>query len=243
MVGSALLYGESPWEEYETFARGLLAERDRLGAIVDNALSGLAVAAASQGRAEESAELFAAYEAALIERGDGLTARTEGQNRGSARYLNGELDAAEQLYRMSWDALGELGERGYRSTLGALFALALIELDRRDEAEAILAEVEGMNIEDDWLTVSFVDVVHARLATLDGRHEDAVAAASRAVELSDGGYFLLRPWHATELGRALAAAGRDAEARQALEEAIRLARVKGSLLYERRAQDVLDTLG
>ena len=69
-----------------------------------------------------------------------------------------------------------LGERGFRSTLGALFALALVELGRRDEAEAILDEVEGLGTEDDWLTAACVDVVRARLATLDGRHDDAVAA-------------------------------------------------------------------
>ena len=53
-------------------------------------------------------------------------------------------------------------------------------------------------------------------------------------ELGNEGYFLLRPWFTTELGRALAAAGRDDEAREALEEAIRLARVKGSTASTRQ---------
>ncbi|MGZ4290773.1 MAG: tetratricopeptide repeat protein, partial [Gaiellaceae bacterium] len=242
LAGSALLYGESTWDEYETFARGLLAERDRLGRTVDNVISGLAVAASARDRADESARLFADFEAALLERGDEFSVRSQGQNRGFGRYLAGDLDAAEQIYRRSWHALGEVGEQGFRSTLGALFALALIELGRRDEAEAILDEAQALGPEDDWLTVASVGVVSARFASLDGRHDDAVAAARSAVELSDEGYFVLRPWFTTELGRALAAAGRDAEARQVLEEAIRLARVKGSTIYERRAQDVLDAL-
>jgi class 3 adenylate cyclase/tetratricopeptide (TPR) repeat protein len=241
-VGIALLYGESTWEEYETFAHGMLAERDRLGRVVDNALSGLAVAASATGRAEESVRLFGEYEAALIERGDEHSARTEGQNRGWGLYLAGDLEGAEPVYRLSWDALGELGERGFRSTLGALFAIDLLELGRREEAEAILDEAEGLGSEDDWLTDAFVAVVRARLASLDGRHDDAVAAARHAGELGDAGYFMLRPWFTTEHGRALAAAGRDDEARQVLEEAVRLARVKGSLVYERRAQALLDTL-
>ncbi|HST15186.1 MAG TPA: AAA family ATPase [Gaiellaceae bacterium] len=243
MIGSALLYGESSWDAYEAFARGLLDERDRLGRIVDNALSGLAVAASAQGHADESKRLFAQYADALLERGDEYNARTQGQNRGYGLYLAGELEAAENVYRKSWDALGEVGERGFRSTLGGLLALALVELDRRDEAEAILAEVDGLSAEDDWLTVACADLVRARLATLDGRHGDAVAAARRATDLGDEGYFLLRPWFTTELGRALAAAGRGEEARDVLAEAIRVARVKGSQLYVRRAQDVLDTLG
>ncbi len=242
LIGTALLYGESSWSEYEEFARALLDERDRLGRIVDNALAGLAVAASAQGRTDESIQLFGEYEAALVERGDEYNARTQGQNRGYGRYLVGHLETAEQIYRQSWDALGEVGERGFRSTLGGLLALALVELDRRDEAEEILAQVDGMSTQDDWLTVACADIVRARLATLDGRHEDAVAAARHAADLGDAGYFLLRPWFTTELGRALAVAGRGDEARDVLAEAIRVARVKGSLLYARRAQDVLDTL-
>ncbi len=242
MIGAALIYGESSWSEYEEFARGLLDERDRLGRVVDNALAGLAVAASSQGRTDESIQLFAEYEAALVERGDEYSARTQGQNRGYGLYLVGELEAAEQIYRQSWNALGEAGERGFRSTLGGLLALVLVELDRRDEAEDILAQVDGMSAEDDWLTVACADVVRARLATLDGRHEDAVAAAGHAAELGNAGYFMLRPWFTTELGRALAAAGREDEARDVLVEAIRVADVKGSLLYARRARNVLDTL-
>jgi class 3 adenylate cyclase/tetratricopeptide (TPR) repeat protein len=243
MIGTALIYGESSWDEYEEFAQGLLNERDRLGRIVDNALSGLAVAASAQGRTGESMQLFADYQSALLERGDEYQARTQGQNWGYGLYVAGDFAAAEQVYRQSWDALGEVGERGFRSTLGGLLALTLVELDRRGEAEEILVQVDGMTAEDDWLTVACAEVVRARLATLDGRHDDAVAAARRATDLGNEGYFLLRPWFATELGRALAAAGRDDEARQVLDEAIRVARVKGSTLYERRAQDVLGALG
>jgi tetratricopeptide (TPR) repeat protein len=241
-IGTALLYGESTWEEYETFARGILAERDRLGRIVDNALSGLAVAASATGRPEESERLFVEYEAGLVERGDEHAARTQGQNRGYGLYLAGDLEGAERVYRRTWDALGEVGERGFRSTLGALLALALLELGRGDEAEAILDEAAALGSEDDWFTDALVAVVRARLASRDGRPDDAVAAARHAAELGDSGYFLLRPWFTTEYGRALAAAGRDEEARHVLEEAIRLARVKGSTVFERRAQELLDGL-
>jgi tetratricopeptide (TPR) repeat protein len=242
-IGAALLYGESSWEDYETFARAILAERDRLGRSVDFALAGLAVAASAAGRTDESERLFADYEAALIERGDEHNARAEGQNRGWGLYLAGDLAGAEPVFRRSWDALGEAGERGFRSTLGALFALDLLELGRRGEAEAILDEAEALGGEDDWLTDAFVAVVRARLATLDGRHDDAVAAARNAAELGDAGYFVLRPWFTSEHGRALAAAGRDDEAREVLREAIRVAHVKGSAVYVRRAQDLLDGLG
>jgi len=241
-IGTALMYGDSTWDEYETFAQGFLAERDRLGRVVDNALSGLAVAASARSRADEAARLFGDYEAALIERGDEYSLRTQGQNHGFGLYLAGDLEESVRVYRRSWDALGEVGERGFRSTLGGLFALALLEAGCRGEAEAILTEAEALGSEDDWLTTASVELVRSRLATRDGRHEDAVAAARLAADLGDAGYFMMRPWFQTEHGRALAAAGRDDEARRVLEEAIRTARVKGSTVFERRAQDVLDGL-
>ena len=242
-IGSALMYGDSSWDEYETFARGLLAERDRLGRIVENALNGLAVAASARGHFDEAAQLFSDHQAALNERGDAYNARSQGQNRGFGLYLAGDFEASEEVYRVSWDALGAAGERGFRSTLGALFALTLVELGRRDEAESILDEAQGLSPEDDWLTTASIEVVRARLAALDGRHEDAVAAGKHAAEIGDEGYFMLRSWFTAEHGRALVAAGRDDEARQVLGEAVRLARVKGSIVFERRAQDLLAALG
>jgi tetratricopeptide (TPR) repeat protein len=238
-MGSALMYGASPWPEYEEFARGLLAERDRLGRLAANAIAGLAAAASYQGRHEESAQLFAQHVTELYERGDESAIRTNSQNRGYARELAGDLEGAERIHREGWDALGEIGERGYRSTDGALLALVLIDLGRRSEAEAILAEVEEIAPEDDWLTAAMIALVQARLATADGRHEEAIAAARRAVELGNQGYVLLSPWWVMGLGRAFAAAGRDDEARDALEEAIRLARVKGSTVLEAQARALM----
>jgi tetratricopeptide (TPR) repeat protein len=114
-----------------------------------------------------------------------------------------------------------------------------MELGRRDEAEAVLAETEEIASEDDWLTSALVAVVHARLATADGRHDEAIAAARRAAELGNEGYFLLSPVWMVELGRALSAAGRQDEAREALEDAVRRARVKGSTVLEEQARALL----
>ena len=187
--------------------------------------------------------LFGDYEAAAdrarrrARRAHGR-ARTEG-----GLYLAGDLEGAEPIYR------AQLGRprRGRRTRLsldlGGLLALALLELGRRREAEAILDEAEALG-------------ARGRLADGGLRRRCACAARGRstaamtkrslprghAAELGDAGYFMLRPWFTTEHGRALAAAGRDDEARRVLEEAIRLARVKGSTVFEHRAQDLLDTL-
>jgi tetratricopeptide (TPR) repeat protein len=242
-MGTALMYGASPWADYEAFGSALLADRDRLGHVAANVRGGLAMAAAYQLRFEESAQIFEQFAADLLERGNEVGLRSISQNRAYARQLAGDLDAAESIYREAWDAYGELGERGFRSTVGGLLALTLLELGRRAEAEAIAAESAELAPSDDWLTAASLAAVEARIATDDGRHDDAVATARRAVEIGNEGYILLAPWWATELGRALAAAGRAEEARGTLEEAMRLARAKGSAVYELRAQALLDDLG
>ena len=239
IMGTALMYGASPWSEYEAYANSLLDERERLGRLAANALAGLAASAAFQGRHEEASALFAQHTSELYERGDESAIRTNSQNPGYARELAGDLEGAERIYREGWDALGEIGERGFRSTDGALLAHALMGLGRRGEAETILAEVEEIAPEDDWLTAAGIALVQARLATADGRHEDAIAVAQRAVELGNDGYFLLSPWWWIGLGRTLAAAGRADEARDALEEAIRRARVKGSTALEAQARALM----
>ena len=161
-MGSALMYGESTWTEYEAFARALLADRDRLGQIAANVLAGLASAAAYQARFDESTRLFAEHEASLLERGDEFSARSLGQSRGIALYLAGDLESAEHVYRRSWVALGEAGERGFRSTLGTLLAFVMHEQGRRDEAEAIVAESEALTSADDWLTFASVAAMRPR---------------------------------------------------------------------------------
>jgi len=239
IMGTALMYGASPWPEYEAYANSLLDERDRLGRLAASALAGLAASASHQGRHEEASELFAQHMSELYERGDESAIRTNSQNRGFARELAGDLEAAERIHREGWDALGAIGERGFRSTDGALLANVLLDLGRRGDAEEILAEVAEIAPEDDWLTEAIVAVVQARLATDDGRHDEAVALAKRAVELGDNGYFVLSPWWYRGLGCALAAAGRDDEAREALEESIRRANVKGSTVFADQARALL----
>jgi class 3 adenylate cyclase/tetratricopeptide (TPR) repeat protein len=239
IMGTALMYGASPWSEYEAYAKSLLDERDRLGRLAASALAGLAASAAYQGRHEEASELFAQHNSELYERGDESAIRTNSQNRGFARELAGDPEAAERIHREGWDALGAIGERGFRSTDGALLANVLLDLGRRGDAEEILAEVAEIAPEDDWLTEGIVALVQARLATDDGRHEEAVALAKKAVELGDNGYFVLSPWWYRGLGCALAAAGRDDEAREALEESIRRANVKGSTVFADQARALL----
>ena len=135
---------------------------------------------------------------------------------------------AESLLRADWLVLGELGERGFRSTTGCLLAFVVAEQGRNDEAEQIVEEAEALTSEDDWLTFAFGACARAVVGQGRGQHDGAVAYARRGVELADATeYVLLQPWFYYELGRALVGAGRREEAADALQACVRLARIKG----------------
>jgi tetratricopeptide (TPR) repeat protein len=136
-----------------------------------------------------------------------------------------------------------MGERGFRSTVGAHLGEALVELDRADEALAVLDEAEALAA-DDWLTVSHCRYVRGLAASRRGEHERAIELLREATSIADArDYIITRMNHRLGLGRVLLAARRLEEARDALEEGLRLALVKvGSVVYERRARRLLAEL-
>ena len=78
--------------------------------------------------------------------------------RGSIEIAVGEYELAEEILRTGWDGLGEVGERGMRSTVGGYLGEVLARLGRLDEAEALLDEALGISTLDDWVTVSQVRI-------------------------------------------------------------------------------------
>ena len=73
--------------------------------------------------------------------------------------------------REGWDGLGELGERGIRSTVGGYLGEMLARLGELEEAEAILDEAMSMSTPDDWVTVAQVMIGRAFVASGRGDHE------------------------------------------------------------------------
>jgi len=240
MVGAGMGYGSTRWLEFEAFARSILADRARLGRLAADAETGLSAAAAYQGRFGEARDLLNARVADADEHGDTFGVINARQDIGWLHYLAGDLAGAELELRACWDELGELGERGFRSTSGAMLAVMLAKLGRVAEAGEITAEAAAMASDDDFLTHATAEVARASIAAAKGDPGEAVRRSHRAVEIADGSqYVLLRPWFWLELGEHLLAVNRPDEARQALEEAIRLARIKGSTVFEDRGRALL----
>jgi class 3 adenylate cyclase/tetratricopeptide (TPR) repeat protein len=242
-IGIGMFYGTATWVEAEQQAREGLEAVERLGQAMLGARQGLAGAAAAQGRFEEARELYREHRAILEERGLSLQLASYGQNPAFAEILARNFEEAESHARRAWDNLGRLGERGYRSTTGAILAETLVEQGRLDEARAILEETDAITAEDDWLTIAHANWGRALIALRSGDHDRAVEHARRSTEVADSReYFNLRTYYWIGLGRVLVETGRDDEARDALAEAQRLANIKQSVLDQDRIRELVDRL-
>jgi class 3 adenylate cyclase/tetratricopeptide (TPR) repeat protein len=243
MIASGMMNGPTPWPDLEAHLRAALEQSDRIGLSVRGGLSGLALAAALQGRFEEAWPLFAQCDAELRERGELLRADSFKHPWGLSKNLAGDYEEGEQILREAWDALGAVGEKGFRSTIGADLAEALVELGRLDEAVAILDEAEAIGSEDDWVTAAQVRASRALASSAVGDHDRAVDLARGAVAVADATEVVwARSYYWLVLGRVLAAAGRVDEAVPALEESVRLGDIKGTVVYAEQAKALLGSL-
>jgi len=239
-VGAGMFFGATPFDECERHAHAVIAEVDRFGNHAMRAQSGLANIAALQGRFAESREYFETYLAWMADRGRHFEILSTAMSRGASELAAGEYERAEEVLREGWDELGRLGEGGFRSTTGTYLAEALFEQGRLDEALAILDEAQSMTAADDWVTHAYSAYVRGLVASAAGDHESAAVLLAEAVDLAaQREYVVTRAIFLLGQGRVLRAAGRAAEAREALEAAVQLARPKGATVVENRALELL----
>jgi class 3 adenylate cyclase len=234
MTGLAKTHGEVPWSEVERFAD----EMDSAGAF-----SGLVRGwtATMLGRFDEADRLYETDVRELLERGQVLNALLHHLWYGiECRFWAGDLRGAEEVLREGWDGLGELGEAGYRSTIGGSLAEVIARQGRLDEADALLDEAIAIGSPDDWVTVSQVDLGRALVASRRGNHELALVLARKAVELVDAHeYLTLQQAFRLAHGEILIAAGALDEARVEIHRARDVAARKGSTVVIAQADELL----
>jgi tetratricopeptide (TPR) repeat protein len=233
VVAGAMVHGYTPWRDVERHGKRMEDEGLRPGMMY-------VTMAAMRGDLAEARLLHAAWRQNLLEQGRLMEALGQGSRVAHFEYLLGDYERAERPLREAWDGLGEIGERGIRSTIGAELGDVLARLGRLDEAEAILAEAEAISTPDDWVTISQVRIGRAYLASARGEHDRAVELARAAVDLADAHEYVSqseKAWLAA--GEVLLAAGRREEARAALARVRELAERKGSLLVVQRVDALL----
>ncbi|MEX0992284.1 MAG: AAA family ATPase [Actinomycetota bacterium] len=132
---SALLYGPTPAPEAIERIEELRSNEDLGQSAEATTLYTLGVLQAMRGQFDSGRELI--NRASLIDRQLGrevVGAMTTAETLADVELLAGNPEGAERDLREGFDALVELGERGYASTLAAMRARAFCEQERWEEA-------------------------------------------------------------------------------------------------------------
>jgi class 3 adenylate cyclase/tetratricopeptide (TPR) repeat protein len=142
----------------------------------------------------------------------------------------GRLGEAERFLRAGVEGLDRLGETGFNSTMTALLAAVLCDLERWDEAESLVARSREMTAADDFASQFMWRTALARILIFRDRPEEALVLVEEAVQIvAPSDYLELKAIGHEVHGEVLAAIGRTDEARVTLEDALRDYEHKGSV--------------
>jgi tetratricopeptide (TPR) repeat protein len=143
------------------------------------------------------------------------------QGRGEAERFLGHLDRAEQQFRAGVEQWDALGETGFNSTMTALLAGVLCDLERFDEAEANVNRSRELSAEDDFASQAAWRMAQARVLSHRREHNEALALADEAVAINRTTDYLTWQGESDEVrGMVLTAAGRTDEALEAYTRAL-----------------------
>jgi class 3 adenylate cyclase/tetratricopeptide (TPR) repeat protein len=240
-AAAAKRFGPTPVADAIASYELLIADESRAGGL--NAVAPLQKASllAMQGRFDEARALV--REARPLARELGVVPiGLIGMSGGQVELLARSPEAAVELCRESWDRYGELGETGYRSTVGTMLAQALLAAGRTEEAEAVLAEVESFVAGDDFDPQTRLRWVRALILVRRGEIEEAERLARQAVaivELTD--YIDAHGDALAALATVLEAAGRREDAVAEWQAALDCYERKGNVVRAAQVREHLAT--
>jgi tetratricopeptide (TPR) repeat protein len=238
---AAKYYGPTTVHEAVAFLDEFLAEAAREG--IPRPATGLVKAGLLAMGGEFAAARELVREAVPIARELGVVPMGMiGMAGGHAELLAGAPEAAVELLNESWERYGELGETGFRSTVGTMLAEALVAAGREDEAEAVLAEVESFAAVDDFDPQARLRWVRALILAGRGEHEEAERLAREGVTIVERTDYLEVTADAHRaLATVLEAAGRAGEATSEWRAALDLYERKGVTVRAAQVREHLAT--
>jgi tetratricopeptide (TPR) repeat protein len=182
-----------------------------------------AAALAMLGRFEQARAVLTELEAELVERGaTHLLAAVKGGYRLDVELLAGDAAAAVAAGEESCRIDDELGHQAELSTVAGRLALAFCALGKFEEAERWAARSAELGSTDDATTQMLWRQAQATVLAQRGDHAEAVRLAGEAVAIGEQTEMLNGQADAyADLGEVLALAGRQQEAGEALNEALR----------------------
>jgi len=200
-----------------------------------------ATEAARGGRIPEARRSMAECLAIYEDIGSPILMAGMSQMQGDIEFLAGDPVARERVLRDGYEQLKAMGELPYLSTTAAKLGDALLDLGRIDEAESMCAIAEEAGAEDDIATQVGVRLLRGRLAAVGGDMDRALATVAGGLALADQGeYYGLRTESRLVFAQLLLDAGRLDEARTRAEELVDLAKVRGDVVLEARATDLIE---
>jgi class 3 adenylate cyclase/tetratricopeptide (TPR) repeat protein len=210
-------------------ALALAAGNRRSEAIV---MSYLAELEALNGNFENARKLCSRARAMLEDAGAGVHASSISTFSGPVELLAEDPAGAEEELRRDYEALAQMGETYFASTIAALRAEALYRLGRHDEAESFTRKAEELASEDDVWTQSIWRCVRAKLFVRNGgTPSQAIPLTRRAIEIvrtADAPVWLANALR--DSADVFEACGDAAEAKELLAQAL--------ALYERKQATV-----
>ncbi len=229
------------------YSQRALAIYEELGDLERQALilNNLGVLAHRQGRWGESIALYERAQRAWEEVGDRWSASFAVVNRAEVLLDQGRLDEAEPLMKKSL-RIARASRSGARiADVAGYYGRLLARLGRFEEAASLLAEAHGQYERD--RERGEVLATEARIAeslVLSGAAEDALHQAERTLARvgTFEGIFVLVPTLQRARGLALIQLGRPEEAREALTESLRRARLESADYDVALALDALAAL-
>jgi len=154
--------------------------------------------------------------------------------------LAGDPAAADAALQGAYESMRDRVETGYVATIVGFRAAAALDLEREDEALAFADETAKIAQPDDFEPHVRGGCVRARVLARRGDHDAAADAMQAAVALAESTeYLFLREYVAMSQADVARLAGRLDGERAALEEALRLAALKGDVVTAARARDGL----
>jgi DNA-binding SARP family transcriptional activator/tetratricopeptide (TPR) repeat protein len=196
---------------------------------------------AMRGDFDVARELAGRGRTILVDLGTGVVAAS--QLYSQVEMLADNPSGAELDLRRDYEALTEIGETYLRSTVAGYLAQAVYAQGRYVEALELSRRAEDLAADDDVTSQAFWRSVRAKVLARQKNVAEAVPLAEQAVELlrrTDGLVTIARAL--VDLAEVLALDDRPDEAREAIEEAVRLFERKGNVIGARQAADAVDAL-
>ena len=224
-----LMFGYVPADE-------AIRESERIAGLFDGSLQGHAVtlvvkgfSLGLQGRFEEGLELMARERDVQREIGNRVMYAANAHGTCAMRLLAGDVQGAVDDAAESVRELEELGEQGFRSTSLAYLAVALQAAGRDEEAEEAALQSERISAPDDYINFALSRTARALVVADRGQLEHGEELARSAVGYAFKTDFpLIRADALAGLSRVLRRNGREAEAKEALSEAVAFYEAKGA---------------